>query len=90
MPDPKADDDRMPKGSQPPFGPIPWETPPGGWPTRGERDDDLYEVIGSAVGGYPRGTILRRDQLLPDSGSIVRLLELGVIRPVSFPYPEED
>ena len=62
--------------------------PKGGGPTRGERDDDLYEVIGVSVGGYPRGTILRRDQLLPYSGSIDRLLELGVIRPV--PEPEAD
>lgn len=43
--------------------------------------DTKYEVVASAVAGHPRGAVLRRDQLLPLSGSIARLLEVGAIRP---------
>ena len=41
-----------------------------------------YEVTADSVAGYPKGTVLRADQLLPMSGTIPRLLEVGAIRPV--------
>ena len=40
----------------------------------------LYEVLQSAVAGWPRGTVLFGEQLLPMSGTIPFLLSIGAIR----------
>jgi hypothetical protein len=46
------------------------------------RSDVLYVVTASGVAGWPRGTVLSREQLLPNSGTIEFLLSIGAIEPV--------